>query len=221
MWRFLKNTIERNYLNCLVKLERVKYQQRCMIMSTILYKLNESKFFLRKTRESFSGKESVFIYYLNAFVSSARSITFLMQKEYKTLPDFKKWYERYKKSMPGKFEKFKDLRNISVKQKQIRPHQFIQTVTLGENGIATESGESVEITIKANSNDAIVEHFSKNNKVKTSKIVQTSHDFIVEEFDTKKNREVRIDHFLKEADEYLYFLEKMIKDCINKFKKGE
>lgn len=56
-------------------------------------KYQESSFFLEQMRESLD--DDSFRYYLSAFVSSARSITFILQKEYKHSQyggTFRRWY---------------------------------------------------------------------------------------------------------------------------------
>jgi len=57
-------------------------------------------------------------YYLNAFLSSARSVTFLLQKEMSGVPDFVPWWETHRQKLArdeaAKF--FLNLRNFSQKQ---------------------------------------------------------------------------------------------------------
>jgi len=54
-------------------------------------KLNEAKYFLKRMKESYSQID-VFGYNLRAFLSAARSVTFIMQKEFDKVSGFSIWY---------------------------------------------------------------------------------------------------------------------------------
>ncbi|MHB1830514.1 MAG: hypothetical protein ACYCO0_03925 [Candidatus Micrarchaeaceae archaeon] len=69
-------------------------------------KLYEAKFFLNKmiAEDESNYKETnesheytAFLYYISAFLSAFRSITYLMQKEFKDIPGFTEWYESQQK----------------------------------------------------------------------------------------------------------------------------
>jgi len=55
-------------------------------------KLEEALFFLKKMEKNFN-LDPDFDFYFNAFISSGRSVTFVMQKEYSKAHGFKEWYE--------------------------------------------------------------------------------------------------------------------------------
>ena len=63
----------------------------------------------------------VFGYQLNAFLSSARSVTFLLQKEFSTVPGFAEWWEERRGEMrrdaAARF--FLEMRNYSQKQGRV------------------------------------------------------------------------------------------------------
>lgn len=54
-------------------------------------KLDEAKYFLEQMKLSIKDRR-VFKYNLSAFLSSARSVTFILQKEYARNSKFKEWY---------------------------------------------------------------------------------------------------------------------------------
>lgn len=68
------------------------------------HKLGEAKYFLEQMKRTHfdiayhladeSPPTPVFIYYLSAFVSAARSVTWIMRSEYGAVPGWKLWYEQ-------------------------------------------------------------------------------------------------------------------------------
>jgi hypothetical protein len=82
-------------------------------------KLKETDFFLEKIKESTRGKE-MFLgtrYYLSAFLSAARSITFALQAAMKDIPDFEEWYEQHQNKLKQNdlARYFLEVRNLSQK----------------------------------------------------------------------------------------------------------
>jgi hypothetical protein len=64
-------------------------------MSRTRRKFMEATFFLRKLEESVTEHPD-FDYFFSAFVSSARSVTWVMKAEYKECPGWLRWYETKK-----------------------------------------------------------------------------------------------------------------------------
>lgn len=82
-------------------------------------KIKETDFFLSKLEES-TRNQDVFWgarFYLSAFVSAARSITFSLQAAMKDIPDFKKWYEQHQNILKQNdlARYFVEIRNLSQK----------------------------------------------------------------------------------------------------------
>ena len=93
----------------------------------------------------------------NAFISSARSITWVMQKEFNSKIGFSEWYEKKVAQMneDGLFEFFKNLRNESVKEKTLVDKVKLTTelnLTLGPNQEAIIPGFTV-----GKNNDIIIQ----------------------------------------------------------------
>ncbi|CAG1770697.1 hypothetical protein [Geobacter sp.] len=62
-----------------------------MINNPTRHKVKEAEFHLQNAQEHYQEDE-VFSYFLSAFLSAARSITFYMQKQYGKVSGFPEWY---------------------------------------------------------------------------------------------------------------------------------
>jgi hypothetical protein len=60
-------------------------------MTNTQHKLNEASFFLGKLEQDYL-KHPDFDYYLSAFISSARSVLWIMRSEYHTIEGWEDWY---------------------------------------------------------------------------------------------------------------------------------
>ena len=83
------------------------------------YKIAETDFFLTKLKGTIHTEE-VFVgarYYLSAFLSASRSITFALQATMKDIPDFKEWYEQHQNKLRQNdlAKYFLEVRNLSQK----------------------------------------------------------------------------------------------------------
>lgn len=112
--------------------------------SLVEHKLFETDFFLDKIKESGKAIESSFQseYYLSAFLSSSRSITFSMQFAFSKLNGFDKWYQEkqliLRENDLAKF--FKEARNNS--QKKGMTHLNIVRIWNGQTDFFyTDNGE--------------------------------------------------------------------------------
>lgn len=79
-------------------------------------KLNEARYFL-SMMERTKGEEA-FFYNLSAFLSAARSVTFVLQKEFNDGSEFVKWYADEREGMRKNplFELIRDARNFVLKE---------------------------------------------------------------------------------------------------------
>ncbi len=81
-------------------------------MSKSKLKYNEAKYFYEQMKSKFKeGKTEEFKYCINAFLSSARSVFFVMQKEFRKYKGFDEWYELQKE------KKFNDEKLIKFRWK--------------------------------------------------------------------------------------------------------
>lgn len=119
-------------------------------LSLIEHKLFETDFFLdrikdsKKTIQTHSHAE----YYFSAFLSSSRSITFVMQYAFPHIPGFDKWYEsaqeKLRASELAKF--FVEARNFS--QKRGTTHFNIISISGGETSFYYSGDEDRKIVVK-------------------------------------------------------------------------
>lgn len=89
-------------------------------MKNTKLKIEEAEYFLSQMTRKNRGSKT-FNFYLNAFVSSARSITWILRFEFSSSVNWKSWYDS---KMPNQEEKlllkyFNDLRIESVKVKPL------------------------------------------------------------------------------------------------------
>ena len=110
-----------------------------------LSKLEEAFYYFHLMKENVDNKDN-FKFNLSAFLSSARSITFFLQKEFKGNPRFEEWYPHKRDEMKkNKLMKFcKEMRDneIHVKRVDVEGHHKVSltdTVSLRTN-IAFISG---------------------------------------------------------------------------------
>jgi hypothetical protein len=92
---------------------------------------------------------------LHAFITIARSVTFVMQREYSEIPNFKVWYQEKKNEMKNdemlKF--FREARDIIIHEKPLNIGTiahirkiFINSIPRGWSFVITGKGEPVWIT---------------------------------------------------------------------------
>lgn len=128
-------------------------------------KLDEARYFLERMEETqgrdysvTQRKRDAFKYDLVAFLSATRSITFLMQKEFKKAIngsiDFETWYSTHQSQMKNDITMrfLLEQRNIAIHQGSVRLHSsrsvhlFIDTDLVASIFAATEEDEEEMIT---------------------------------------------------------------------------
>jgi hypothetical protein len=109
-------------------------------------KLDEAAYFLHRIQEHyFDALEDdgrPLIYYVSAFVSAARSVTWIMRNEYGDVNGWRLWYDA--KRPPAEdailLRRFTDVRNRSQKAEPLRVGIRLYTSAKGE-GVPDSSGE--------------------------------------------------------------------------------
>ncbi len=181
-------------------------------MKSTEFVLNEVEFFLNKleeTKELFPD----FDYYLNAFISSARSVLWIMKNEYGKIEGWQEWYDNTDVDSDKKIllSGIVDMRNRSLKKKPLQVKtEFIIGDAINSFNIYDEmmpfAGKKINLTIE------------QGEKKQASKITDgntlTFHGTIneihsVEEF---KNKDV-----LEICQQYCDWLKKIVTTCIDKF----
>jgi hypothetical protein len=187
-------------------------------MSDTKYKLKEAKYFLHFTEQLFNNQRTEYVYHLNAFINSARNVTFVMQKEYADKKDFKDWWDKHPFKKDEEMSKFVELRNVSVKEKTIREKQFTILQSFGPDGLHVigKKGPTSVVSDPIRFDEPIptygyvtVKDDSGERRVKYDIV----HDFSVIERYNHGSREVRFDNFISEAKEYFKKLEVIVNEC--------
>ncbi len=89
-------------------------------MTNTRAKLSEARFFLDKMKEN-RLKKPDFDYYLNAFISSARSVTWVMKHEYIKIDGWEKWWgsRNFSEDEQTLLKQSNDLRTKSQKEEHV------------------------------------------------------------------------------------------------------
>jgi len=80
-------------------------------------KLEAAAHFLEEMRKSMENRK-IFIFNLDAFLSTSRSVTFVLQKEFDHDPKFRKWYSQKQEEM-----KRDELMNFFVEMRDVSIHE--------------------------------------------------------------------------------------------------
>lgn len=175
--------------------------------------LDETEFFLNKLKEE---QESFpdFNYYLNAYISAARSVLWIMKNEYGKVNGWKKWYDdtevdNDKKSL---LKGIVDMRNRSLKK---MPIQIKEEYIIGDGDICYNiydemmpfSGKKITLTIEST---GIKEKSSRITDGKTLTLKGTINRIhTVEEF---KNKDI-----LDVCQQYFDWLKETVNTCVKRF----
>ncbi len=92
------------------------------------YKLEEAKFFLALLEQNWRHFPHV-DYFLSAFISAARSVTWVMRSEYGSKPGWAEWFEARKPS-PETRELLKQVNNVRVRATKTVPVKTRTTATV-------------------------------------------------------------------------------------------
>lgn len=115
-------------------------------MTNTKEKLLEASYFLKNVKSCFRSRQHLEMQFnLNAFVNAVRSITWVMQKEFKKFDGFDVWFEKAKKKHMDEdaFKKLNNLRITSVKKKSVKP-TYVQTVAF-KSPVTIKPKQSLEI----------------------------------------------------------------------------
>jgi len=177
-------------------------------------KIDEASFFFKHLMSSLTLQGPVCEYYLSAFVSAARSVTFLMEKEYADKPGFKAWWAGCDKEQ---LKKFNDLRVVTVHQRYPKMSQRI-THTF-DKGLTLNAGETANIPIDLEQSGLSQLYASISNTKGGQRSVAAiqKRDFIIDAYYEKERREIKFDSFLSDASNYLDFLKEIVKECGTRF----
>lgn len=179
-------------------------------MSNTKEKLEETKYFWEQMQVCVEDCKK-FAFNMSAFLSAARSVTFIMQSEFKSSPEFSDWYKDKQKEMnnDGDFRFFNNLRVATIHKKPVVPHKKT------EIGISETIAISESITIRVidKKGNVISEQTSEPKKNKSPKETEITvkHSWYFEE---RPNEEL-----LGLCYKYIQNIEKLVEECEKQFHK--
>lgn len=109
-------------------------------------KLNEALFFLQEVREHYGdvldpeADGPHLIYYVSAFVSAARSVTWVMKSEFCSQPGWEEWYESKEAAVEDRtlLQRFTNIRNRSQKRGPLQVDIRLYASVSDEHGPGNE-----------------------------------------------------------------------------------
>jgi hypothetical protein len=148
-----------------------------------------------------------FKYNLSAFLSAARSVTFVMQTEFNDVSEFLEWYKEKQSQMSeDRLMRFmKEKRNIALKQETIDPRGHID-VTVKSNITITE--HVVAVLTHKNSTVERIEHKQPPPPPSTSE-TEVKYQWFFEDISDKD--------IITLSQEYVDKLESLVQECEDKF----
>ncbi|MFD2046402.1 hypothetical protein ACFSTA_18830 [Ornithinibacillus salinisoli] len=187
-------------------------------MSYTIDKLNEAEFFLNKLKEH-KNVIPEFDYFLNAFVSSARAVLWIMNYEYDSNNKWKNWYNEKSTSESEDIllRGITNMRNRSLKQAPLKTKKYhimnlgTETVDIYEEikKFVDKHGKDKEYDIVIKQHDNI-----ENRKILRSENELTIHGRLnihdtVEEF--------KGSNIIDKCEEYFLWLKSLVEECTSMF----
>jgi len=169
-------------------------------------KFEEAKYFLSQMH-AYAGTPKEFYFNLSAFLSAARSVTFVMQEEYSNFPKFNDWYKVKKEEMNNDedWDFFNKLRVKTIHKKPVMPDRKIEV------GITFVISSSYIIENIDNSDKIVSKKSTKSKKTKSiPKTESTVKNLWF--FEKKPN----VDLF-EVCDKHLQKIEKIVEECEKQF----
>lgn len=184
-------------------------------------KLGEATYFIKKMRAAYESNQPEYIYLMNAFISAARSVTFVMQKEYARIKGFKEWWEQNEAKKSPAFENFNELRTITQHQKMINRSGTVwgATFNFGEGLESKDGVVKVGFSFEGEKPAAHVYITDPDGKEREVDGIasEVREDFVITEYHDEKKKEVKIESFLKEAETYFNVVQQIVSECESKF----
>jgi hypothetical protein len=170
-------------------------------------KLNEAKFFLEEMKKN--EDNTSFDYYLSAFISSSRSVIWIMKREHSNIEKWQRWYSSL--SISAEEEVFlKKINEIRIRSEKIKPLQTeVKIKLLLPKGL--ESKELEEF-IKNNADTELnVEINDSGDEYKPTVVTDERAIFQCMMSDVYKSIEDFPDeNVIIVSERYLYWLEKIV-----------
>lgn len=95
-------------------------------------KLDEVQYHLKKMQEAFEAKDPDLVHSLNAFLSAAQSVIWVLNKAFNKKDGYSTWEKSRPERLPAEGRVFKELRNVSIKEGPVENKSVIIGFRLGE-----------------------------------------------------------------------------------------
>jgi hypothetical protein len=178
------------------------------------FKLEEARFFLKHVEHHWRNVPEI-DFYLSAFVSAARSVTWIMKAEFGKTPGWKSWYESKKpdEGVRALLKSMTDIRNRAIKEQPVRT-QTTAKISIPPEAVTSEviaflnGGASGQVQLEAL--DATNTRFLLKQGGKVLAPVTLEHaSHALPEFGNRDSKDV--------CREYLVELEALVNECISLF----
>ena len=188
-----------------------------LITSTEL-KFKEATFFLNQLKLIDKKCIEEFDFYLNAFITSARSVTWIMKAEFSKKPDFIKWYDSYEvRKNHNKYLKiFNDFR---VQTTKIKPVKTVSRVVLTFPEMGNERAiEKFEKLQKSNLGiKYTAEFYSSNERGDRLQNEKDIHLTRVKFADIHQAIPGYRKNIIGMCNDYRLILKRLVEECVKKF----
>lgn len=178
--------------------------------------LELARYNLISVEDSFIAGDMNFEYHLNNFLSSAQAVLHIMNKSFAKNDKYEDWKNKRTERLPESAKKFKELRNISLKEGPIEHEACVVDIRMPEGVIIPPFAELITPWIDTYTGklvgDMVINYRDGSKKVIKPIVV---NDFMIQvESDGK---EYKIDRFITQSKEYLVALEREIRFAENHF----
>lgn len=169
-------------------------------------KYSEAKYFLDRMKENISDPNA-FRYNLSAFLAAARSITFVLQKEFKKKKEgFNEWYDEKVKEM-GKDELMNfmnEKRKVTIHEETIKP--------LGRHSVSIEASVYIadSVEIKHIRNGEVIEERKippEPKEDKKEETVEAKHRYFFQDYPSGEKE------IIPACEKYLFKLNNLLKEA--------
>jgi hypothetical protein len=114
-------------------------------MTDTKHKLEEAEYFFMGMKSNIEV-DKIFSFNLSAFLTSARSVTYIMQKEFNHVKEFGRWYITKKEviSSDADFKFFNDMRVATVHTNPIMPNKKV-SISIIEPAISVTDSVAIKV----------------------------------------------------------------------------
>jgi hypothetical protein len=187
-------------------------------MKSTKLKIEESEYFLSQMKSQNRGSKR-FDFYLNAFVSSSRSITWILKSEFSNSEEWQRWY---KSKEPSKEEKelLKYLNDLRIQSLKIRPLTTSNEIelTTPKEEVTDELLEKIELltgkrgTLIFTTDEAEIEQLKRDSDPDDLIVMARLDDYRTR----VNNLDNEID-IVEASEKYINSIKSLVSECEKKF----